>query len=825
MRVPLSWLAEYVDLPAGTSPRDLAAALVRAGLEVETVTEVGHDISGVVVGEVGEVTDLDEFKKPIRHCLVRVVPDGEPRGIVCGARNFAVGDRVAVALPGAVLPGGFEISVRKTYGRTSDGMICSARELGVGDDHRGILVLPPASPLGADVVDLLHLRDTVLDIAVTPDRGYCLSIRGIAREAATAFGAPLRDPADVAPVREPDSESADPHPAAIEDPMAADRLVLRSVRGVDPARSSPLDMQRRLHLAGMRPISLSVDVTNYLMHELGQPLHAFDRRGLSGPVGVRRARPGERLTTIDHVDRELDPDDVLIADASGPLSLAGSMGGLTSEVAPDTTDLVIEAAHFAAGPIARLGHRHELSSEASRRFERGVDPSLPPVASARAVQLLVELGGGTYVGKAEVDLPRDTPAITLPATLPGRVIGVPYDRATVVRRLTDVGCAVAGDDPLAVTPPSWRPDLVDPYDLVEEVVRLEGYDAVPSMLPSTPAARGLTADQRRERAVSRALAAAGFVEVISYPFHGAEVLDAFGVAADDERRRLVRLANPLSDQLPYLRTTLLPPLLQALRRNLGRGSFDLALYEMGRVFLERPGAPAAPRPPVNRRPSPEELAALDQALPGQPMHVAAVLTGARELPGWWGPGRDAVWADAVAAARAVAAAVPGRELTVEAADLPPWHPGRCAALSIDGQRIGYAGELHPRVTAAMELPARTIAMEMDLSALLAGHAEIVDAPRVSTFPPATQDVALIVDDAVPAAEVEAALRGGAGELLESLRLFDVYTGAQIGPDRRSLAYALRFRARDRTLTSEEASAARDAAVAEATRRTGAVLRS
>ncbi|MGB9377054.1 MAG: phenylalanine--tRNA ligase subunit beta, partial [Mycobacteriales bacterium] len=588
MRVPISWLSEYVDLPPGLPVRDLAAALIRTGLEVETVTEVGRDVTGVVVGEVVEVTDLDEFKKPIRHCLVRVAADAEPRGIVCGARNFAVGDRVPVALPGAVLPGGFEISARKTYGRLSDGMICSARELGVGDDHQGILVLDATAPIGADVVDLLHLADTVLDIAVTPDRGYCLSVRGIAREAALALGVAFHDPADVAAPPEPSTESADAHPAAIDDPSAADRLVLRSVRGFDPTRATPMQMQRRLHLAGIRSISLAVDVTNYVMHELGQPLHAFDRQHLTGAVTVRRAGVGERLTTLDHVDRELHPDDVLIADERGALSLAGTMGGLTSEVSADSTDLVIEAAHFAAGPIARMGHRHEVSSEASRRFERGVDPDLPQVASARAVSLLVELGGGSYAGMSEVDTGRAVPTIVLPAGLPGRVVGVPYDRDTVVRRLTEVGCAVSGDDLLAVTAPSWRPDLVDPYDLVEEVARLEGFDEVPSVLPATPAARGLSAAQRRRRTISRSLAAAGYVEVQSYPFQDAAVLDALGVPGDDDRRRLVPLANPLSDQAPFLRSALLPPLLQALRRNLSRGSADLALYEIGPVFIDRP---------------------------------------------------------------------------------------------------------------------------------------------------------------------------------------------------------------------------------------------
>ena len=823
MRVPVSWLAEYVDLPPGTSPRALATALTAAGLEVETVTDVGHEVTGIVVGEVLTVEDLDEFKKPIRYCQVRVSLDEAPRGIVCGARNFSVGDRVVVALPGAVLDGGFEIGARKTYGRLSDGMICSARELGAGDDADGILVLPPDAQIGADAAVLLHLRDTVLDIAVTPDRGYCLSVRGIAREAATALGVAFRDPAAVAIPVEP--SDAAPHPGAIDDRTAAGRLVLRTVRGVDPTVPSPQAMQRRLQLAGMRSISLAVDVTNYVMLELGQPLHAFDAGRLGGPVVVRRARPGERLTTLDHVERQLDPEDIAITDDTGVLSLAGTMGGLTSEVSASTTDLVIEAAHFPPTPVARMSRRHGLSSEASRRFERGVDPALPPAASARAVQLLVEIAGGTYAGCSEVDLTEAAPTVALPADLPARVVGVSYSRDTVAARLSDVGCTVAGETQLQVTPPSWRPDLVAPYDFVEEVARLEGYDSVPSALPRAPVGRGLTPAQLRRRAVSRALAAAGYVEVVCYPFQDADALAVFGVAGDDERCRLVRLANPLSDRAPHLRSTMLPPLLQTLQRNLGRGRVDVALYEIGPVFLERPGRPVAPRPSVAGPPDRLELAALEAAVPEQPLHVGLVLTGAREQPGPWGPGRPATWADAVQAARAVAAAAGGPALTVTAADCPPWHPGRCAALSIGGSLLGYAGELHPRVTAALDLPARTAALELDLSALLAVPAGVVPAPAVSAFPPASQDVALVADAAVPAAEVEAALRAGAGDLLESVRLFDVYTGAQVGAGRRSLAYTLRFRAPDRTLTAEEAGAARDAAVAEATRRTGAVLRS
>lgn len=838
MRVPLSWLRECADLPPATG-REVAEALIRAGLEVETVEPVGHEIKNVVVGEVLEVEELTGFKKPIRYCRVEA-GEAEPRAIVCGATNFDVGDRVAVALPGAVLPGDnpgkpLEVGARKTYGRTSEGMICSARELGVSDEHAGILVLPDRPGIGADVVELLSLRDEVLDIGVTPDRGYTASVRGVAREAATAYDVSFHDPAD------PDNwpgkpagavEQAAGFPARIADFTACDRFVLRAVDGLDREASSPLWMRRRLTLLGIRPISLPVDVTNYVMMELGQPLHAFDRHKLDREIVVRRAERGERIETLDHVLRDLHPEDILITDSSGPISMAGTMGGLRTEIDETSTDLVIEAAHFSDVGTARMSRRHHLSSESSYRFERGVDPELPPRASARAVTLLTELGGAAARpgGVAEAGAERPSATVTMRVGHPDRVAGVSYGHDRVVGRLRDAGCVV--EDPsaaeLVVTPPTWRPDLTDPNDLAEEVIRLEGYDAVPSVLPHVPPGRGLTERQRLRRQVSRALAAGGYTEVLSYPFLSARDWDAMRLPSDDSRRRTLRLANPLSDDEPLLRTTLLPGLFRALVRNVGRGLGDVALYEMGLVYHPAEGAPrAAPRLPVNRVPTEDELKSLEAALPDQPRQVAAVLAGRRDLAGWWGEGRAGSWADAIQAAREVAAAA-GEALTIHADQHEPWHPGRCAAFllqSPDGGDVivGHAGELHPRVVEAYGLPARTCAMELDLSEIGVTF-EPVHAPVVSSYPVATQDVALVVDSQVPAAEVASALRDGAGGLLESLRLFDVFTGEQLGARRKSLAYALRFRAPDRTLTVEEASAARQAAVQEAGRRTGAAQR-
>ncbi|MFF3380192.1 phenylalanine--tRNA ligase subunit beta [Streptomyces sp. NPDC002680] len=834
MRVPLSWLREYVDLPATQTGRDVQEKLISVGLEVETVEQVGAGLKGpLVVGQVLTIEELEGFKKPIRFCTVDVGTangTGEPQEIVCGARNFAVGDKVVVVLPGAVLPGDFAIAARKTYGHTSHGMICSGDELGMGDDGSGgIIVLTPEHEVGTDAIELLQLVDEVLDIAVTPDRGYALSLRGIARETAIAYGLPLRDPA----LLDVPAPNAYGYPVEVSDPFACDRFTARTVTGLDPDAQSPIWLRRRLQKAGMRPISLAVDITNYVMLELGQPLHAYDRSRVQGAIGVRRAEPGEKLTTLDGVTRTLDPEDLLITDDRGAIGLAGVMGGANTEIDDTegtTTEVVIEAAHFDAITIARTARRHKLASEASKRFERGVDPQAAAAAAQRTVDLLVLLAGGTAdAGVTEVIAPSAPRTISIPANHPDMVAGVEYGRETVVRRLQEVGCDVYGQDELIVTVPSWRPDLTDPNDLAEEVIRLEGYENLPSTLPKPPAGRGLTDRQRLHRRVGRALAGAGYVEALNYPFIGEHVFDQLGLAADDPKRKVVKLANPLSDEEPALRTTLLPGLLGALRRNDGRGSHDLALFETGLVFHPQDELLIAGRLPVDRRPTDEEIASLTAALPVQPRHAAVVLAGAREQAGWWGKGRPADWADAIEAARSLAAEA-GTELVVRAGQYGPWHPGRCASLAVvvDGaeQVIGYAGELHPRVLKALGLPARTCAMELNLDKLEAASSGVPKGPKISTFPVATQDVALVVAREVPHADVEAALREGAGALLESLRLFDVYESSeQLGEGRKSLAYALRFRAADRTLTVDEASAARDAAVALAGERTGAVLRS
>lgn len=830
MRAPVSWVREYVPLPTEVTGREIGEALIRAGLEVEGV-EPATEITGpLTVGRVLSIVDEPQKNgKVIRWCRVDVgahnagasepAEDGGSRGIVCGAHNFVVGDLVVVALPGTTLPGGFTLTARKTYGHISDGMICAVDELGIGTDHSGILVLPvDAAAPGDDAIALLGLGDEVLDIAVTADMGYCLSVRGLGRETAQAFGVPFTDPVSLAtPPARTDGFSVR------SETDACPLFVALTVNGVDPSRPSPDWMQSRLRMSGMRSVSLAVDITNYVMIETGQPLHAYDADRLSGGIVVRDAREGERLTTLDDVDRALSTEDLVITDDSGVIGLAGVMGGQTTELNDTTTNIVIEAASFAPVRISRTARRHKLPSEASRRFERWVDPGAAYSAAHRVAALLVELAGGTLSPDETVygAVPA-MPSQTIRATLPAEVLGAPVTDEQVVAILRGSGVDVTvSTDTLTCVPPTWRPDLVDPYDYVEEVGTKVGLDTIVPVLPRPTGGRGLTSRQKARRALSAALPAAGFVEVIQFPFLADADLDKLGVVADDERRQLVRLANPLAETSPYLRTTLLPGLLGAVSRNLSRGQTDLALYEVGTIFRGPLGV--APMPSVAQRPADEVLAAIDAALPQQPTHVACVVTGEWLPASEHGPAVVAGWQHAVAFAEKTAWAL-GVRLERTADSYAPFHPGRCARLVVDGVTVGYAGELHPAVCQAYGLAPRTSAAELSLDALVAAIPGVGSITPVSSWPVAKEDVALIVDASIQAADVEAALRQGAGDLLEDVRLFDVYVSDAIGEGKKSLAFALRLRAADRTLTEAEAAAVRDAAVKVAAEKFGAVQR-
>ncbi|MGV0052487.1 phenylalanine--tRNA ligase subunit beta [Mycobacterium colombiense] len=832
MRVPYSWLREIVAAGApgwDVAPAELEQALVRIGHEVEEVAGLGPVEGPLTVGRVTAIEELTGFKKPIRFCHVDV-GEGKDREIVCGATNFTVGELIVAALPGTTLPGDFKIAARKTYGRNSDGMICSAAELGMGADHSGILVLPPgtAEP-GADAAAVLGLDDVVFHLAITPDRGYCMSLRGLAREVACAYDLDFVDPAQVV---KPLPANGEAWPLTVQPGTGVRRFALRPVTGIDPAAVSPWWLQRRLLLSGIRATSPAVDVTNYVMLELGHPMHAHDRKRITGSFSVRFARPGETVVTLDDIERKLEPADVLIVDDTATTAIGGVMGAASTEVRADSTDVLLEAAVWDPAAVSRTQRRLHLPSEAARRYERGVDPAISVAALDRCATLLADIAGGV-VSDGLTDWRGDPPVgdsvtdwagtpIEISVDLPDRVAGVSYAPGVTARRLTQIGAEVAErGDTLTVTPPSWRPDLVQPADLVEEVLRLEGLDVIPSVLPSAPAGRGLSAAQKRRRAIGKALAQSGYVEILPTPFLPAGVFDLWGLPDDDPRRTTTDVLNPLEADRPHLATTLLPALLEALVRNVSRGLVDVSLYALAQVVRPTTDTRAVDVIPVDRRPTDAEIAVLDASLPRQPQHVAAVLAGLREHRGPWGPGRRAEAADAFEAVRIIARAS-GIDVRLRAAQQLPWHPGRCAEVLVGDTPVGYAGQLHPAVIERSGLPKGTCALELDLDAMPIAAA--LPAPRVSPFPAVFQDVSLVVAADVPAQAVADAVRAGAGELLEDLQLFDVFTGPQIGEDRKSLTFALRFRAPDRTLTEDDATAARDAAVRRAAEAVGAELR-
>jgi len=834
MRVPLSWLNEYVELPKGSTADSVMSELVKVGLEEEGSHSFAL-VGPIVVGQVLEFVEEEQSNgKTIRWCQVRVAPVGakaadggeDVRGIVCGARNFEVNDKVVVTLPGAVLPGDFKIAARSTYGHVSDGMIASARELGISDDHEGILRLSTIGldpEVGTDALELLHLADEAAEVNVTPDRGYCFSIRGIAREFSHATGAKFTDPIDlVTPVKSDGFVVKISDAAPIRGKLGSTKFVVRSASNVNAQAQSPAWMVSRLKLAGMRSISIVVDITNYVMLELGQPIHAYDQSKVNGGLVVRRANAGESLVTLDGQTRALHAEDLVIADDSGAIGIAGVMGGQSTEVSSTTTSVLIESANFDGVSIARSARRHKLPSEASKRFERGVDPKVAEYAAARVVQLLEEYAGAT------ADSPGsyfdETPAIaavSLPETFAASITGVEYTQAEIVDTLTAIGCVVATvQDGYEVIPPSWRPDLNDKADLVEEIARITGYDRIPSRLPVAPPGRGLTKRQKLRRAVMNQLAGTGHVEVLNYPFL-TSAQNSYFAEADVPR---VTLANAMQEDVNELRLSMLPGLLDAAKRNVSRTLTDLAIFEVGLVFAPSNQAEVS-LPSGVKLPSEAELAALHESVPHQPLSLGALFVGDRVAAQVGKKSVKASYQDAIQAARTAAHAV-GVEVYLEQVVVQGFHPGRTAAIKVVGSDdfIGYAGELHPELAAENDLPRQVGILELNLEVLFANAPELVQAQAVHTYPAATQDLSLVLKLDVPAGDVLNVLRAAAGELLEEISLVDDYRGNNLAEDEKSLTFALRFRASDRTLTQVEATEARDAAVAAANAKFGAVIR-
>lgn len=804
MRVSLKWLNELVDVKLGTT--ELADLLDMTGTKVEAVHTLGEALTGVVVGRI-----LTKEHHPEADKLWVTTVDvgtGVPLQIVCGAQNFEAGDIVPVATVGATLPSGITIKKAKLRGVVSEGMNCSATELGLGSDASGLLILPADAPVGMPFAQYQGMSDTVLELEVTPNRPDCLSMAGVAREVGAVTGEPSRLPSGVP--AESGGPAADSVSVRIEDPQLCPRYTARLIRGVKIG-PSPDWLAERVAASGARPISNVVDVTNYVMFELGQPLHAFDAATIGvadgkAAITVRLAAPGEHLTTLDGQDRELAADTLVIADPSGAIALAGVMGGGTTEVTDATVDILLESACFAPASVGRTSRRLQLFSEASQRFERGVDPNGCVAAVDRAAQLLAEVAGGT-VAPGVVDVyPRPVEPLVLPLRIErmNALLGTALDAAEVVRILEALGLTVLGEgDLLTVTVPTFRPDLTREIDLVEEVVRVHGMGNVVSTLPAGRGrVGGLTADQRRRERIAEALRGAGLNEAITWSFADPDDVARTGWEFGPEERP-VTLLNPMSTDQAVMRFSALPGLLRAVAHNRRHGVADVHLYEIGSVWWTAPG----------------------RKLPKEREVLAGVLAGSWNRPGW----NDAPAVLDIFDAKGVLASVVEElgiaRFKVREAHVPFLQPGRSAEVLVGGDVVGWLGEVHPRVLDAYECAGPVAAFELQLKPLLKAARDVrpfVDLPR---FPAVKIDLAIVVDEAVTAERAEQSIRSAGGKMLEDVRLFDVYRGAGVGEGRKSLAFSLTYRDPERTLTDDEVAAAHDKVVRKATAALGAELRS
>jgi phenylalanyl-tRNA synthetase beta chain len=794
--VSLRWISEFVDLPTD-DPVELSEVLNQLGLEVETWETIEAPFSGVIVAKVTGVAphpDADRLR------VITLDTGDGPHTVVCGAWNFEAGAVVALAMPGAVLAGGLKVGERKIRGVNSPGMICSEVEMEIGEDAAGILVLPDEyADLGTDFASTLPYPDVIFDIEITPNRPDAMSVYGVARDLAAYYDLPLGAPETGVVETGPPTGAT----VRVEDPGRCPRFTAREIRNITMG-PSPLWMRLRLRDAGVRPISNVVDVTNYVTLELGQPLHAFDIELIPDEtLVIRRAAEGEHLLTLDSVDRVLTGEDLLVAGPVEGLALAGIMGGGDSEVSDATTRVLLEVAHFSAAHTLLSGKRQALRTEAVARFERGVDPELPPLASARAAVLIAELAGGE-AAPGLIDVypePIDREVVDLPAGETLRLLGIDILADEITGILTRLGCEVEGDGPFRVTVPTYRPDVSRPADLVEEIARLYGYDNIPATLPHGPGG-GLSAQEKRARLADAAMVGAGFSEIISYSFLGPEDIAALGLPEDDLRNAPVRVRNPLNEEEGLLRTTLLPGLLRALRVNQARNIGGPALFETGKVFLR--GSADLPD------------------LPDQPRRLAFAAVGLRPGPSWLGDAGGRDHTDAVGVWQTLAAAL-GLPATLHQGSDPAFHPGRCGIVRVGEVPVGVVGEIHPSVAARFDVSGRVAAGEIDLEALLEATPErafVVPSP----FPPMVFDLAFDLDEATAAADLMGVVREAGGPTLESVDLFDVFTGRPLDEGRMSLAIRLTIRDPGRTLTDAEVAPLREAIVAAVGERLGGRLR-
>lgn len=806
MRVSMKWLKELVDIEL--SGPELADRLDMTGTAVEAITTAGEGLEGVVIGVIASKEKHPEADK--LWVTTVDVGDGSPRQIVCGAQNFEAGDKVPVALVGAVLPGGFVIKKAKLRGAVSEGMNCSARELGIGEDHEGLMILSADAPIGVPFADWYGLSDTVLDLEITPNRPDCLSVSGVAREIGAVLGTPTTAPATQHPA-ESGTPAAEQCSVTIQDPDLCPRYTARIIRGVSIG-PSPQWLAEKVTASGARSINNIVDITNYVMFELGQPLHAFDLATLKtdsdgrAAIVVRRAESGEQLTTLDGVKRELSPAMLMICDPSGPIALAGVMGGELTEVSDATVDILLESACFDPESISRASRSLGLISEASMRFERTVDRTACVVALDRAAALMAELGGGTVAPGFVDAYPQPFVARSLTLRLPRlqQLLGVHIDAEEAAAILGRLGCDVEQHtDRLEVVVPSFRPDLEREADLIEEVLRIWGMDRVCATLPEGRGRAGrLTAEQRLRERIGETLRASGLNETMTYAFADPGDLERCNMELADGQL-LVEVLNPMSSEQSVLRRSLLPGLLRSVSYNQRRGVPDVHLYEIGSTFVTAAG----------------------RKQPKQKTVVAAVLAGAWHPSEWNDPSVELGFFDGKGVLETLARELAIDKFRVRAADLPWLQPGRASEVLIGGDVVGWLGEVHPSVLERFEANAPVTALEIDAGRLVKAARParpFSDPPR---FPAVELDVAIVVAEEVSAERVSQTLRSAGGKLLESTRLFDVYRGKGVETGKKSMAFALTYRAPDRTLTAEEVEVAHERLVRKALAAVGGELRS
>jgi len=809
MKIPYRWLKEFVE--TDLDARAVADRLTNAGIGVEQITPVVEGLAGVVVGEIEAIErDLGTSAAGHQNRLVRVALPGRHFQVVCGAPNAAPGLRAAFAPPGARLPGVGEVKAAKIRGVVSEGILCSEKELGLSDDHAGILVLPAEAPLGADLSPYLGLDDWILDIEITPNRPDALSVVGVAREVAALTGAPFRFPK--VQVTEAEPEASALAAVDVQAPDLCPRFCARVISGLT-VKPSPPWLAQRLRAIGLRPINNLVDVTNYIMWELGQPLHAFDLDTLARhTVVVRRARPGERIKTLDGQDRAVGPDTALVCDPERAVGIGGVMGGADSEVTASTSRVLLEAAYWDPGSIRRTSKALGLSTDAAYRFERGGDIEAPPDVLARAAQLMADLGGGS-VARGVLDAypePRPLRRLALRLARVERVIGACPPREESVHILQALGFAVddSGDD-LQVVVPSFRRDIHQEDDLVEEIVRIWGYDRIPLTLAGggeiIPVKR--PPDLRVARAMSRALNAAGLFESVTWGFVDPDRLKRMGWS---DSGALIALQNPLSVERSVLRPSLLPGLLEVLAINANRQMPDARIFEVGNVF-------APHRPEDGDRPAHEDL------------RLGIALTGLRAPRAWFTAARDRVDvydAKGMAELALGAAGVSDAETMAWPAERVPAYlePGRAALVVRAGTELGWFGEVALAAREVFDLPGPVFMAELSITALAALPPATTKYEPLPRFPAVQRDLAIVVGGDVSAAEVEAAIRAMELPLLTRLTLFDVYTGGQVGAGRRSLAWSLTFQAPDRTLTDAEVNQLHERILGEVARRFRAEVR-